>query len=112
VAKLTSAALLRAVRCLSQDADEQLEELRRLGCPEVVDELALQFHDQAILGEQLLSSGEITEEELGLVRRIDKLLDGMSGEANAALWTPAALRTSPLWTQVRALASEFVRMQR
>ena len=108
---LSSTALLRVVRCLSQDADEQLAELRRLGCSDVVDELALQFHDQAILADQLHSSGEITEEELDVVRRIDQLLDGMSGEANAELWTAAALRTSSLWEQVRTLAREFVRMQ-
>jgi hypothetical protein len=111
MAELTPTALVRAVRCLSQDADEQLHELHRLGCPDVVDELALQFHDQAILADQLFGSGQITEEELDLVKRIDKLLEDMSGEANAALWTPVALRTSPQWTQVRLLAREFVEMR-
>jgi hypothetical protein len=49
IADLTSTALIRVVRSLSQDAEEQLHELRRLSCPDVVDELALQFHDQAVL---------------------------------------------------------------
>jgi hypothetical protein len=105
---LTSSALIRAVRSLSLDADEQLHELCRLGCPDVVDELALQFHDQAVLADQLFSSGQITEKELSLVRRIDELLVNMSGEVNAALWTPAALRSSPAWEQVRQLAREFI----
>jgi hypothetical protein len=112
MAQLTSSGLIRAVRCLSLEADEQLHELRRLGCSDVVDELALQFHDQAVLADQLFSSGQITEEELNLVRRIDKLLEEMSGEVNAALWTPAALRSSPLWAQVRLLAREFVGIAR
>jgi hypothetical protein len=112
MAELTSAALVRAVRCLSQDADEQLHELRRLGCSDVVDELALQFHDQAILADQLCSSEQITWEELDLVKRIDKMLEDMSGEANAALWTPLALRSSPLWVQVRLLAREFAGIAR
>lgn len=107
---LSPTALLRVLRCLSYDADEQLAELRELGCPDVVDELALQFHDQAILADQLHSSNEITEEELEVVRRIDKLLESMSGEANAELWTVSSLKTSPAWMQVRSVAREFVRL--
>ena len=109
--KLSSTPLLRAVRWLSQEADEQLAELRRLGCPDVVDELALQFHDQAIMADQLHNLGGISREQLEVVRRIDKLLEDMSGEANAELWTVEALRTSPMWAQVRTLAREFLRMQ-
>ncbi|MCY2966645.1 MAG: hypothetical protein NT069_23960 [Planctomycetota bacterium] len=104
---LSSAALLRVVHWLSRGPDEQLAELRHLGCPDVIDELALQFYDQAVLADQLQSAGEITEEQLDVVRRIDEVLDAMSGEANADLWTAAALKTSPMWTRVRILASAF-----
>ncbi|WP_150105946.1 hypothetical protein [Rubinisphaera brasiliensis] len=108
VNNLTSTALRRAVRSLSNDADEQLAELRDLGCAVGVDELALQFHDQALLAKQLNELGEINDEELETVRRIDSLLDRMSGEVNAHLWTGDALRTSPQWAQVRGLAQEFL----
>lgn len=107
---LTSTALRRAVRSLSNDADEQLAELRNLECPVGVDELALQFHDQAVLAKQLNELGEISDEEFETVRRIDRLLDRMSGEVNAQLWTTDALRTSPQWAQVRGLAQEFLRL--
>lgn len=110
VTDLTSTALRRAIQSLSNDADEQLAELRDLGCAVGVDELALQFHDQAVLAIQLNELGEIIDEELETVRRIDSLLDRMSGEVNAHLWTSDALRTSPQWAQVRGLAQQFLRL--
>lgn len=106
--ELTSAPLLRAARPLAKEADEQLLELHRLGCPDVIDELALQFHDQAVLADQLFDSGELTEEQYATVKRMDEMLTSMSGMENAPLWTPAGLRDSPQWNQVRLLATQLI----
>jgi hypothetical protein len=38
----------------------------------------------------------------------DRHLEEMSGEANAHLWTPEALRTSPEWIEVRRLAARLL----
>ncbi|VTS05173.1 hypothetical protein [Tuwongella immobilis] len=104
----TSAPLILAVRLLSFEANEQLRELSRLEHPVGIDELALQFDDQAILVDQLVAAGQVSEEQQAIVRQIDELLRDMSGEVNAALWTPDSLRTSPLWANVRQLAKAFL----
>ena len=102
-----SRLLYDAVKSLSLPADEQLALLSGLGCPGVIDELALQFHDQAVTAEQLMQAGEIEYQQLLLVKEIDAILARMSGQENAALWTNDALKQSPLWEEIRRRANRF-----
>jgi hypothetical protein len=104
---MNSEALFEAIRCLALPPDEQLAFLSRLGCPGVIDELALQFHDHAVVADQLLEAGDITPGQLAVVNDVDGLLTGMSGQHNAALWTEQALKQSALWEDVRRRAAAF-----
>ena len=104
---MNSEPLSEAIRCLALPAEEQLTFLSRLGCPGVIDELALQFHDQAVIADQLLEAGEITPGQLAVVKDVDEMLTGMSGQRNAALWTEDALKRSALWEDVRRRAAAF-----
>ncbi len=108
MSQLTADPLIRAIRILSLSAEEQLRILYEWGIPDVIDELALQFDDFAILADQLFESGQLETKQLELVKEIDRLLADMSGEKNAALWTPEALRNSPLWEKIRLLSREFL----
>ena len=49
-----------------------------------------------------------TSEQLSTLQQLDALLCSMSGEQNEPLWTDEALRRSPEWNEVRALAKRSV----
>lgn len=99
--------LVRAhVARLGAPASRQVAYLRQLGVHPSVDELALEFHELALLAGGSAARGELTGAEAELVARLDARLDAMSGAEHAALWTPDALSSAPEWEGVRELARE------
>ena len=89
-----------ALERLAASPEEQEAYLRRLGVLPSVDELALEL-DDAIAGIEVGNS-----RAKAAIQRLDEHLDAMSGEHQASLWTPAALRDASEWATVRTLARE------
>lgn len=89
-----------ALRRLAAPPEEQETYLLELGVLPSVDELALEFDDA-------LSGVAIGDPPLGqLLNQLNELLEEMSGEENAYLWTPRALQEASEWENVRTLARE------
>ena len=67
------------------------------------DELALDFDN---FGGAALTSleSELTQAQRESLVAVDRLLDGMSGERHAELWTEEAVGTHPKWQEVREAA--------
>ncbi|MCI0351749.1 MAG: hypothetical protein L0Z53_20200 [Acidobacteriales bacterium] len=108
-----------SLEVLAADANQQLEYLRsldterktdELGSEYLVDELALEYNDTAILADQMLEEGIINNAQRDCVKALDGLLDRMSGQQNAHLWTAGALRSREEWSQVRASAGECLKL--
>jgi hypothetical protein len=97
-------SLREALALLSADAETQLaaEPLRWS-----IDELALEFDDAYRLVPSLVSEYgvRLSENLLGRLSEIDSMLDGMSGAANAPLWTADGVRSRPEWARVRDRAA-------
>jgi hypothetical protein len=91
--------LLSAVKALAQAPEEQAAALGDMS----VDELALDLEAQP------------WHDELPAVRaaldELHSMLDGMSGEANANVWTREAL-SGPEWQRVRDAARRVLRASR
>lgn len=98
-----------SVTRLGAPAWRQVAYLRRLGVHPSVDELALDFHELALLAASCAARGELTGAEAELVARLDAKLDAMSGTDRAELWTPDALASAPEWDDVRELACECLK---
>ena len=92
---------------LAATADKQMDYLIRLGTYPLADELALEFHEGALMAPQLVKAGLLTEYQAGLVRDIDQMLDDISGAGNAPLWQADSLR-DPVWEEIRNAAREAV----
>ncbi len=69
------------------------------------DELALDFDNfvHAYLGN---FGDEVSPYQRDALLAVDALLDGMSGEEHAELWTEHAVVNHPKWEAVRALAQD------
>lgn len=67
------------------------------------DELALDF-DHWLSVARGHREVQFDEAQLALLDAIDAQFNAMSGKANAQLWTEDAVRTSPEWEKVRAMA--------
>jgi hypothetical protein len=100
--------LVESAMLLSASAEEQLQTLADMGIPEVVDELVLNFDDDVIVVDSMVKEGELDFEAKTAAAALNRHLEEMSGEANAHLWTPEALRTSPEWIEVRRLAARLL----
>lgn len=98
------ANLVRSIAVLALPADDQAEWIDSLGVGPVVDELALELGDGALLTHQFVEAGWLGAEVQPPLQALDALLTDMSGPSNAALWDVAALRTSPRWAELRAQA--------
>jgi hypothetical protein len=96
--------LLEALKLLALPAQRQQEYLRSLGVPEVVDELALEFHDIAPAAPDMVQKGEIDEREFRAIQNVDDLLVRMSGAHNKHLWSLQGLQQATEWLQVRDAA--------
>ncbi|MDQ4144383.1 MAG: hypothetical protein M3198_11685 [Actinomycetota bacterium] len=67
------------------------------------DELAIDYGNfvSAVLGN---FGDEFSTEQTAVLRRIDAMLEAMSGAENAELWTEEAVVSHPRWQEVRKAA--------
>lgn len=100
--------LIESTKLLSAGGEEQLTALSSMGVPDVVDELALNFDDDVRLVDSMVEDGELGGAAKAAAANLDRQLGNMSGEKNAHLWTPEALRTSPEWSELRRLAGHLL----
>lgn len=99
--------LLRdSLTVLAGNADEQLRHLERIGVPENIDELALEFDDIGAACESMFHVGELDKKQRDCIEKLNHLLKRMGGEANSYLWTPDALRSAPEWKEIRTTANK------
>lgn len=103
------ANLVRAVAVLALPAADQVTWVESLGVGPVVDELALELGDGALLAPQFVEAGWLGTDVLEPLRALDALLADMSGPANAPLWDVSALGSSPRWAEVREQAKQVLR---
>jgi hypothetical protein len=75
---------------------------------ECVDELALDYDTIAATAQGMVLDGEISEALRDSAKEILDYLGSFSGEANAHLWTPEALRTAEEWQTIRAMAQKLL----
>jgi hypothetical protein len=92
--------LQRSILALAQPADIQLSLFPDSVCK--ADELALDFEDG--LYELVGHEHEITSPQRASIDALDRLISEMSGEQNAAFWTEDAVRSHPIWEEIRAAA--------
>ena len=103
------ANLVRSVAILALPASDQAAWLESLGVGPVVDELALELGDGALLAPQFVDAGWLGAEVLQPLLALNALLKTMSGPDNAALWDISSLGSSPLWADAREQAKEVLR---
>ncbi len=101
----------------SADAATQIAWLQKITgkrdpTAELVDELALDFHDAFVYSRQLLDEGEISQTVYNVLATVDNKLDQMSGPENASLWCFDALRNRSEWKNVRHLAQTALELYR
>lgn len=99
---------VRAVAVLALPAEAQLAYLTSIGVPDGVDELALEFDDGRLLARQFEELGWISALFRARVAPLNALLDEMSGEDRAELWTASALGAASEWERVRSLARNLL----
>ncbi|MGH9750374.1 MAG: hypothetical protein ACRD5D_01505 [Candidatus Polarisedimenticolia bacterium] len=98
--------LRQALQALALPAESQLRLLPDFA--EDVDDLVLNFDHWC----RAVSDGDaagLTPVQIGALRAIETLLDDMSGQRNARLWTRTAVRDNALWSRLRAVAQEALR---
>ncbi len=92
-----------SLRALAADGQQALAS-QPDGCCKA-DELALDYDN--FLGAYLGNVGDaVGSLQNAALRRVDELLDVMSGEHNLELWTDDAVCRNPRWAEVRAAARE------
>ena len=103
----TSLVRLRhALQALALPADRQL--LLLPGFVPEVDELALSFEHW--LGVVQADKGvRLTKAQRRALAAVERLLDGMSGQRNAHLWTRASLKDCKPWVLLRQAAHGALR---
>jgi hypothetical protein len=92
-----------AVRRLAALPGEQEEYVRRLGTAPSLEELALEFDDDFECERVQLSDGARNAADA-----LGDYLSGISGTANAHLWSIRALHQAAEWIHVRELAAEVL----
>jgi hypothetical protein len=82
--------------------------------PPCIDDLAIEFDHwyRAATTPSALPNSRINSRQELLLKRIDTLLDEMSGEENQELWTIDALKSNPKWERIRELAKEALELFR
>lgn len=98
--------LKRCVSMLASDPTVQIEYIRSFDFH--IDELALEFDDVSHVTGSMLSDSELNSIQYDGVKKLDNLLDEMSGKANAELWTEEGLHSAPEWREVRRQAKELL----
>lgn len=98
--------LENALRVLKADPLEQMEQLEReFGDCSLVDELALEL--DRLVGVMMTNDWAkdcVLPDQREAILAVHAFLGSMSGESNAALWTPEALLRRPEWIETRSLA--------
>lgn len=96
--------LERGVLALAQPAELQLSLFPDFVCK--ADELALDFEDG--ISELVGHEDEITPSQRAALDALDKLVLSMSGERHAAFWTEEAVKSHPVWDDIRAAAKSTI----
>lgn len=102
------ANLVRSVALLALPAPDQAAWVESLGVGPVVDELALELGDGALLARRFVDAGWLGEEVLGPLLALDAHLQEMSGPENAPEWAVASLASSPRWAVAREQAKQVL----
>jgi len=89
-----------SIVCLAQPAEFQLSLFPDFVCK--ADELALNFEDG--LYELVGHENEVTDNQRLALDGLDHLLSEMSKAGNSEVWTDEAVRTHPMWNEVRLKA--------
>lgn len=100
--------LRAAVSRLASPAPDQIEYLRTIKTYPSADELALEFHDLALLRSRLQTEHAISSQALSLVVALDEKLSSFSGESQADIWDASALESSRNWADVRSIARQLL----
>ena len=95
--------LREALQALALPAEAQLRLLPRFA--EDVDDLVLNF-DHCWRAATADHAGRLTAAQSDALGAIDRLLDDMSGQRNAGVWTRAAVRDDARWARLRSAARE------
>lgn len=74
----------------------------------VVDELALELGDGALLAPQFVEAGWLGADVIPPLLALGALLSDMSGPKNAPLWDVSSLDSSPRWAEVREQAKKVL----
>ena len=98
--------LRHALQALALPAEQQLRLLPSF-VPEL-DELALAF-DHGLAIARGSTAVRLTRAQQTALRSVEDLLDGMSGQALAHLWTRAAIADGEAWSRLRRAASIALR---
>jgi len=99
-----------ALRILASSADEQINHLTKLGLPGGIDELALQYDDAAAVAGTMLRCGELTNTQYNAVKKLNDMLERMSGREHWHLWSVEALTVSGEWKEIRRSATEILKL--
>lgn len=102
------ANLVRAVAILALPAADQAAWVESLGVGPVVDELALELGDGALLAPQFLEAGWLGADVIPPLHALNALLKDMSGPNNASLWDVSSLDSSPRWADAREQAKKVL----
>lgn len=73
------------------------------------DELALEY-DNFLVSTLDNFESDFTAEQVQALRRVNGLLEEMSGEENAELWTDQAVCSHARWDEVRRLAQQAMQL--
>ena len=96
---------------LSREAEYQINWLKSVADFDLgVDELALEYYDRFIIVPYKKDVCNFSEQLVERLNTLNKVLTDMSGQQNAGLWTYDALRRSPEWEAVRALAGQCLNL--
>jgi hypothetical protein len=105
-AEIILTRLRHALQALALPADTQL--LLLPGFVPEVDELALSF-DHWLRMADTESGVRLSTAQRAALRAVEQLLDAMSGQGNAHLWTRAALKDGEPWSRLRQAADRALR---
>lgn len=103
-------SLVDAVAVLALNPEKQLEYLQEIGLPDGVDELALGYDAIAAAADDMVRLQELDLIQCKEIKKLNRMLQDMSGRDNAMLWTNEALFTADEWKDVRHLAEECLRL--
>ncbi|MFF4261410.1 hypothetical protein ACFY7Y_11165 [Streptomyces virginiae] len=98
--------LLAAVALLAAPAPDQLAWLEKHDVP--VDEIALNFDDAVVMAPQLGDVGWLAPEALSDLTRMNDLLNRLTADEGATVWTAQGLRTHEQWERIRQEAERFL----